>query len=525
MATATVNDQGNYDHDANDSRGHGRFPGPSLKRARTEEHYNTDELDLLPSNSRHFSALNQRRTSSSATVTVEPNTDQSPGLLGIGRAGLNVLKSFASGSSRSIASGSDSNAVQDALETAAQAQAELRYLSEEHTKLQAKFKMQEEQVQALRAAEEENHRLQVEVQALQTERAYLMDRYSRRSADCKWARGRMETLMREKEGLAQKYEARIECLLYEKGNLNSQLKQHQTLAKGGSGGGAISLDPFDNTVDQVSESAVKSGVESLNESLDNVVLTVLDEAEELANQRSSSRFDDVVQQYDTGVAPKFIQALVEYSDVEEKRGFLLEAILHHMLLVELDQLFFSGDVVPQIMDTKVFTDKLLEDLTKREPWTVAQRWRSLTAASGGRVMASAFKEQKDSITGSAESTVVFLAWVYRQPLETFEPLNSKIQTRLSSIYDEAQKLAIMVRRDLLSVRMSVVCPKLNNTYPPYNPESMSGVWPDMGPMAGDEVLGLYHFGLKKQTEIAEVSYLIKPEVTTEALLREMAIVR
>jgi hypothetical protein len=43
----------------------------------------------------------------------------------------------------------------------------------------------------------------------------------------------------------------------------------------------------------------------------------------------------------------------------------------------------------------------------------------------------------------------------------------------------------------------------------------------MGAVAGDEIIGLYKFGLQRETEQGQISLVIKPEVATTALLREM----
>jgi hypothetical protein len=298
------------------------------------------------------------------------------------------------------------------------------------------------------------------------------------------------------------------------------------------------LDPFDNKLDQVSESTVKSGVDSLNDSLDTFTMALLDEAEELAKHNSHSSLPSAIREHEK--ATKLLMALAKYSHVEEKRGFLLDAHLHHGLVVELDRLFFSGEVVCRALDTQRVCAATLNKLTKQgscisfkscsshsrllEPWTVAQRWRALTAAAVGTILNPSVT--KNSITHYSESTVALLAWAYRQPLETFEPLIPKIQSQLASLYEEASKLSVIVRRDVLSVRMSVVVapvdPKAANDYLPYNPDAVTSVWPDMKVVAGDEVIALYKFGLKKYNENRQIHRLIKPEVTTTALLREMA---
>jgi hypothetical protein len=151
-----------------------------------------------------------------------------------------------------------------------------------------------------------------------------------------------------------------------------------------------------------------------------------------------------------------------------------------------------------------------------------QRWRALTAAAGGNLL-SGSSEWAQCIVDYADSITALFAMVHRQSPETFGPLIPKISARLETMFQEANRLSVMVRRDVLSVRMSVIIgPGLENNYLPYNPDVVSSVWPDMGVVAGDEVIGLYKFGLLKQTEQGEVGYAIKPEVVTGALLREMA---
>jgi hypothetical protein len=97
-------------------------------------------------------------------------------------------------------------------------------------------------------------------------------------------------------------------------------------------------------------------------------------------------------------------------------------------------------------------------------------------------------------------------------------MSDMIHSRLLALYQEARDLCISVRRDILSVRMSVV----SGVNPHFDPECANSVWPEMGAVAGDEVVGRYRFGLIKLAEGGQVSCLIKPEVATMALIRETA---
>ncbi|KAJ6558126.1 hypothetical protein B0H19DRAFT_1261675 [Mycena capillaripes] len=407
--------------------------------------------------------------------------------------------------------------VPEVLEAEVQAQSELHFAREELRKAQEECKTLRD---AERQAQNEIQRLMAERQRAQTERADLMSLCSKRSTYIDDRNAQIVSLREE----AKKYQKRIEVLVGEKGSLNSQLKQQLRLGAPSDGrartGDGISLDPFDNKVDQVSEAAVKGAVESLNDSLDNFTMALLDEAEELAKRHSHSSRPSAAQEHEKGA--KLLPALAEYSHDENKRGFLLDAIVHHGLVVELDMLFLSGEVVSRVLESPLL-DYALGEMTKHEPWTVVQRWRALTAA--------ATKDRMDASTEvQTESIITLLAWVYRQPLETFEPLIPKIQSQLASLYDEARHLALVARRDVLSVRMLVVVgpteprvdPNAVEKYLPYNPDAVTSVYPEMKVAAGDEVIGLYKFGLKRLTEKGQVSHLIKPEVTTTALLREMA---
>lgn len=283
---------------------------------------------------------------------------------------MTALKNFVSGTpDPEIVDASDLDEKQELLEAAAQRQAELQYMQDELAKSKAECNTLREQVKVLRSADSgenaqrEIQRLRADAEVSQANHADLMDEFLRQSAYLEEAKDKIRSLLYEKQELTEKYEARIGDLVHEKGTLNSQLKQIRAPPEDRSrNGDSISLDPFDNQVDQVSEADVKSGVDSLNDSLDAFTMTLLDEAEELANRNSHSRVSSAVHEHEK--TTKLLVALAEYSDIEEKRGFLLDANLHRGLMVELDKLFFSGDVVPFGVDSRL-TPLLLRELAKR----------------------------------------------------------------------------------------------------------------------------------------------------------------
>lgn len=95
-------------------------------------------------------------------------------------------------------------------------------------------------------------------------------------------------------------------------------------------------------------------------------------------------------------------------------------------------------------------------------------------------------------------------------------MSDMIQSRLRALHKEANDLSVLVRRDVLSVRMSVT----TVIAPTFDPDCANSVWPEMGATAGDAVVGRYKFGLIKLMEDGEFSFLAKPEVATTALIRE-----
>ncbi|KAF7328905.1 hypothetical protein MVEN_02520200 [Mycena venus] len=492
-----------------------------------------DELDMLNPPPNQVQSSRRSRSPAASEVAssqFDPNVAEAkperrvPGLFDIGR---NIIRNLVSKPPEAEDTHiPESNRLQNALEGEAQAQSELQFVLEALQKAEEKSRALEEQVQTLQASEQ---RAQEEIQRLK-------EMHSKQSEYVDRANQKIHSLMEKHSEAVKNYEARVAALVVERGNYSSQLKQQlrnpvdsRAPATGPSKGAAddSASDPFDNKLDQVSEAAVKSGVESLNDSVDNFAMAVLDEAEDLANQNSHSSVPSPVHEQQHEMKPKLLMAtLAEHCQTEEKRGFLLDASLHHGLVVELDRLFFSGEAVPRGIDIRNIFGVFLRELTKREPWTVVQRWRALTAGTAGNLVHSSTKMWKTSIIEYSQSIVALFAWAYRQPLQTFEPLLPKIQTRLQTLYTEASQLSVMARRDVLCVRMAVtvapIGPKGVEDYLSYNNDAVTSVWPDMKVVEGDEVIALYKFGLKKSNEKGQMARLIKPEVVTTALLREVA---
>jgi hypothetical protein len=145
---------------------------------------------------------------------------------------------------------------------------------------------------------------------------------------------------------------------------------------------------------------------------------------------------------------------------------------------------------------------------------VVQRWRAITAT----IVFTLFDETlfSEGIIKQANDIIILLAWAHGLSPAEFDDMFDAIHSRLVALYKEANELGILVKRDILSVRMSVT----SVTVDVFDPNHASSVWPEMGAAAGDEIVGRYRFGLSKRAEDGEFSCLTKPEVATTALIRE-----
>ncbi|KAJ7302368.1 hypothetical protein DFH08DRAFT_945701 [Mycena albidolilacea] len=474
-----------------------------------------DELDVIEP---HPPAKPQssRRTPAVVDVDTESSRSRTPIAVEVGSSGSEVkLERRRSGLFGGLfqnpfaskpQEAPESSRLQDALEAASQAQAEAAHMAEELRKAQHKCRELQDEVQSLETSKQ---RADDEIQRAagrKTELADLMLQCSQQLEHIDFANAEIHRLNQKNQEDMKRYEAKIDALALEKAAYRSQLKQLRASMdarppKTGPKADDFSLDPFDNKLDQVSEAFVKSAVESLNDSLDDFVMALLEEAEELANRNSDSRATSPVRVGE--MASKLLVALAKHSNVEERRGFLLDAQLHHDLVEELDKMFFSGDVVARVMDSRGAFALIFRDLTKRE-----------MASSNRSDYGDAYVQQQDleDLSGPALR-------LDRDAFGVGIPVALKL-------YKEANQLSIIARRDVLSVRMLVVVaptgPAGPTDYLPYDTNAVASVWPDMKTVEGDEVIALHKFGLEKVDEKGQLARLIKPEVATTALLREMA---
>ncbi|KAJ7675458.1 hypothetical protein B0H17DRAFT_1207643 [Mycena rosella] len=325
----------------------------------------------------------------------------------------------------------------------------------------------------------------------------------------------VEKLRSELHALSEsvaKRDRRIQDLEQENGVLGGQLK---ILHKGGKGKGREDplIDIFNHQLDQVSEAHIKSEVECLNDSLDTLVMEITEQGDQLAAKHSNH-----ARNFPNSTHPRdpLFNSLAQPNLTDENRGLLLDVMLHEHLLSQLFDLFFFGDVASLPVDPEANFQVTIEEMAHREPWTVVQRWRAITAATVFNLYDQ--PQFEANFVNSDKTIVTLLARAYGLSLSEFEPIADMVRSKLHALYKEAKKLCITVRRDILSVRMSVVT--VTDSEAHFDPDCADSVWPEMGAAKGDKVVGRYRFGLMKLDEHGRVSYLIKPEVATTALIRE-----
>ncbi|KAJ7074553.1 hypothetical protein C8F01DRAFT_29352 [Mycena amicta] len=279
------------------------------------------------------------------------------------------------------------------------------------------------------------------------------------------------------------------------------------------------LNPFDDVSELVSEADILDRVESLNDSLDTRILQIIEKAL-ILNKTDMQALHDLVQF--SGSNSQLVSALSKYAEDEGKQGYLFDAIIHDILVSHIHEYILSGDVVSRYMDPQCVVQALFDDLSSHQPWRATQRWRSIAASSADRISAS----DPRLLTAVGAQTqcqciVVLFASAFRRPVGIFEFLRTDIESAVMSLYQEARDVATTIRRDVLSVRLSVDCPlKPPSNIEYYDHSRMDVAWSGMGEQDGDEILGRYHFGLRRRVQDEISSYLKKPKVVTTALLRD-----
>jgi hypothetical protein len=98
----------------------------------------------------------------------------------------------------------------------------------------------------------------------------------------------------------------------------------------------LTVDSFENSIDRLSEGQARSAVETLNSNMDELVMNITEEVSSIPPSKSSATFDN----------PK--EPLMSFCSKlpadDERRGLLVETMLHQIIGQRLHILFFKGKV-------------------------------------------------------------------------------------------------------------------------------------------------------------------------------------
>jgi len=127
-----------------------------------------------------------------------------------------------------------------------------------------------------------------------------------------------------------------------------------------------SLDPFNDTLNLASEARMKEEVFGLNDSLDNLIMTILEGAVQVIKQSPTRLRTPSFKKHQKAVvarlsgqkeSPLFF-CLQNGRHTDDSRGFLLDALLHRRFVHLIFRGFFDGHVVGNAFHSS----RMLEDL-------------------------------------------------------------------------------------------------------------------------------------------------------------------
>jgi predicted phage tail protein len=107
----------------------------------------------------------------------------------------------------------------------------------------------------------------------------------------------------------------------------------------------LTVDSFDDSLDQVSEGQIKSAVDAMNNTIDELVMNITEEvsgAPPLPPPNTSQSFKEPL-----------LTACVKLPVNDERRGLLVETILHQAINQRLWAFFFKGKVCCTYLDSGV----------------------------------------------------------------------------------------------------------------------------------------------------------------------------
>jgi hypothetical protein len=150
-----------------------------------------------------------------------------------------------------------------------------------------------------------------------------------------------------------------------------------------------------------------------------------------------------------------------------------------------------------------------------EPWKISQRWLSVTANAINECISS--DQWRPLLERFARDLVEVVSIGLKRSLEHLQHLNPIILAGLLSIWQEAARLSISMRRDCISVQLFA---SIKYMRAPLD-DTIEVKWESkhMPRKSIDHVLGTYALGVQKMESTRTKTTLLRSKVVTDALLR------
>jgi hypothetical protein len=292
----------------------------------------------------------------------------------------------------------------------------------------------------------------------------------------------------------------------------------------------LTINTFDSSLDRVSEGHIVGEVEALNTSISDLVMNIIDQSASAPRGRPTEEAINSVR------TEPLLNLAVKSGMSKDNRELLVDAALHRLIIRHLYPVMFDPHVAPAIPGTDIFEELYCKVISKSgmcnrlsfyfsasffnhlcliEPWKISQRWLSVTASAiNGYISPDMWRP---SLEQFAQHLVKLVSVGLKRSLEDLQPLNSVLSAGLLSIWMEAARVSISMRRDCISVQMFAT---MKSSGAPLD-ETAEVKW-DFKDMPGetmDHVLGTYALGVQKIEATGAKATLLRCKVVTDAVLR------
>ncbi|KAH9475158.1 hypothetical protein JR316_0012269 [Psilocybe cubensis] len=295
----------------------------------------------------------------------------------------------------------------------------------------------------------------------------------------------------------------------------------------------LQLNPFQFMADQISVANVKAQVEDLNNTIDNMIMSILDCIKPKPMKRvtgqnyrasiTETKFS-VISKGQNNALVALYDAMVEYSRNESSKGRILDWIMHEKICSLLYTAYFEGK---NFWGTNKEHNKHNEELyfyiKKNEP-TLARKWQSMTADAEFGITKGDAKNVPQEISSAFKGIIVsaYCQGTTTHGIQYHDAVKVvDIHTQLiQEITDRARNLSLRIQRDMLfsQVKLLYFSPRTKrDTCRKYQISMRNAAYPDVKSKGSDSVLGTIRFGLNLDIdENGKRKKLLIPLVITES---------